>query len=106
MHPFQPHQPHQPEPSFLEREIAGVPLYVHLIAVAVTCGLYAVFLPFVMLFSWIGDRIDRAVDRMVNPILDKLLNVALAIVAVPAYLVFQAGKWIYQRWTGRVKGVQ
>ncbi|GIE74718.1 hypothetical protein Aph02nite_06680 [Actinoplanes philippinensis] len=98
MHPF---QPREPEPSFLEQEIAGVPLYVHLIAGAVTCGLYLVLLPFVLLFSAIEDRISRAVDRVVDPILKKLLDVALAVVAVPAYLVFRLGKWIYRRYTGR-----
>ncbi|WP_433790098.1 hypothetical protein [Actinoplanes sp. CA-252034] len=96
-----PYPPREPEPSFFEQEIAGVPLYVHLIAVALTCGIYLVFLPFVLLFSAIGDRIDRAVDRVVDPILKKLLDVALAIVVVPAYLVFRLGKWTYRRYAGR-----
>ncbi|MEV6302693.1 hypothetical protein AB0M02_24995 [Actinoplanes sp. NPDC051861] len=98
---MQPYPPQPPEPSFFEQEIAGIPVYVHLIAVVVTGGLYLVFMPFVLLFSWIGDQTDRAVSRVVDPLLDRVLKAALVILAVPAYLVFQLVKLIYRRYAGR-----
>jgi hypothetical protein len=97
---MQPCPPGKPATSFLEREIGGVPLFIHVIAVFATCGVYLVLLPFVLLFSAIENRVSRAVDRVVDPVLDRMLKAALVVVAVPAYLVFAGGKWLYQRWTG------
>ncbi|MFC4068348.1 hypothetical protein [Actinoplanes subglobosus] len=98
MHPY---PPRAPEPSFLEREIAGVPLYVHLIAVFATCGVYLILLPFVLVFGAIDKGVSRAVDRVVDPLLDKALKAALVVVTIPAVLVYMAGEWLYKRYKRR-----
>ncbi|GID95044.1 hypothetical protein ACFQFC_13960 [Amorphoplanes digitatis] len=98
---MQPHLPRAPQPSFLQQEIGGVPIWVHLLAGFATCGIYLVFLPFALVHSAIERRIDRAVDRVVEPVLDRVVKVALAIVAVPARLVYRLGRLIYNRITAR-----
>ncbi|MET8150965.1 hypothetical protein ACIBSW_33805 [Actinoplanes sp. NPDC049668] len=94
---MQPHPPRAPQPSFLEQEIGGVPIWGHLIAGFATCGIYFVFLPFALVHLAIERRIDRAVDRVVDPLMDRVVKVALAIVTVPAYLVYRLGRLIYNR---------
>jgi hypothetical protein len=95
VHPY-PSPP--PQPSFFEREIAGVPIYVHLMCVLVSCGVYLVFLPFVLLIDGVQTRTSRAVDRVVDSILDRILKAALTVLAVPAYLIYELGRWVYRRW--------
>ncbi|GIE30487.1 hypothetical protein Ait01nite_035320 [Actinoplanes italicus] len=98
VHPYPPPPPQPPQRSFFEQEIGGVPLYVHLMAVLVSCGVYLVILPFVLLFDAIQKRIDRAVDRVVGSVVDRILKAALVVVAIPAYLVYELGRWIHRRW--------
>jgi hypothetical protein len=98
VHPFPPHQPPPSERSFFEKEIGGVPVYVHIIAVFATCGIYLVILPFVLAIDATQTRVNRAVDRVVDPIVDRILKAALIVVAIPAYLVYELGRWIYRRW--------
>ncbi|MBM2621618.1 hypothetical protein JIG36_39555 [Actinoplanes sp. LDG1-06] len=82
MQPYPPRRP-EPEPSFLEREFIGIPIFVHIAATAVSCGIWPLALLIVYPISAVKSRIDRAVDRVVDPIVDRLFAAVLRIVSWP-----------------------
>jgi hypothetical protein len=96
----QPHRPHEPQ-SFLLYEIAGLAVWVHLVAVVATFGLYLLFLPLLLLFWGIGTLWEQTVGRAIDSVMNRVLDMALKIVALPAIGVYLAGQWAYRRYQGR-----
>jgi hypothetical protein len=80
MQPPQPSAP-EPEPSFLGKELAGFPVWVHLVAVIVTAGIYLLFLPLVILV----DAIERSVDWAFG----RVFEMALRLLSTPARILYR-----------------
>ena len=80
MQPPHPRAP-QPEASFLERELAGFPVWVHLVAVVATCGIYLLFLPLVILVDAIENAVGWAAGRAIG--------LALRALSGPARILYQ-----------------
>ncbi|MBU2666423.1 hypothetical protein KOI35_23235 [Actinoplanes bogorensis] len=97
---MQPHPPPEPE-SFLEKEYLGIPLFIHIAATAVTCGLWLIVLLVVAPVESAKRQIMNPVDRVVDSLFEKALMAALTILAVPAYLLYTGGQWLYKRWKAR-----
>ena len=77
-----PHPPApQPEVPFLERELAGFPIWVHLVAVVATCGIYLLFLPLVILVDAIENAVGWAAGRA--------LGMALRLLSGPARILYR-----------------
>jgi hypothetical protein len=88
MHPPHLHAP-EPEPSFLEQDLAGFPVWVHLVAVVATCGIYLLFLPFVILVHVIEKSVDWAFGRA--------MEMALRVLSVPARILYRLLLLLSQR---------
>ncbi|MEV4636801.1 hypothetical protein AB0J80_05535 [Actinoplanes sp. NPDC049548] len=64
MHPHYPGPPNDRRPDLLDRLASSdSDLLVHVLLTVCTCGLYLVFLPFILLFDQVEKVIDWAVDK-------------------------------------------
>jgi hypothetical protein len=79
----------EPETSFLEQELAGFPVWIHLVAVVATCGIYLLFLPVVVLIDAIEKSVDWAFGRT--------MEVALRALSVPARILYRLLLLLSQR---------
>jgi hypothetical protein len=61
MHPHPPARP-EPEPHFLEQDLAGWPIWAHLLLGVGTLGLYFLIMPFVVLY----DAAQKAFAKVVG----------------------------------------
>jgi len=85
-----PHLP-APEPrvSFLEQELAGFPVWIHLVAAVATCGIYLFFLPVVILID--------AAEKSAGWVVGRALEMALRVLSVPARILYRVLLLLSQR---------
>jgi hypothetical protein len=89
-----PPVPPQPEPHFLERDLAGMPIWGHLMLGVLTLGLYFLILPFIVLF----DAAKRAFAAVIAW--------AIMVAVATAYHLLKAPARALYRQTRRLLGLR
>jgi hypothetical protein len=80
VHPYRPPAP-EPTPSFLTRNLAGFPIWVHLVTVVITGGLYLLVLPFLFAIE--------AYERVADWAVSAAFRLAVRVLSVPARILYR-----------------
>jgi hypothetical protein len=84
-HPPVPPVPPKPEPHFLEQDLAGMPIWGHLLLGACTLGLYFFILPFIVLF----DAAQRAFAKVVAATVMLVVSTLYYLLRVPTRALYR-----------------
>ncbi|MEU4215989.1 hypothetical protein [Actinoplanes sp. NPDC026623] len=88
MHPYRP-PASEPEPSFLSRDLAGFPIWVHLVTIVITGGLYLLVLPFLFAIE--------AYERVAGWAVGTAFTLTVRVLRVPARILYRLLLAVSQR---------
>ncbi|BEL02626.1 hypothetical protein Q0Z83_008170 [Actinoplanes sichuanensis] len=83
----------EPEPHFLEKDLAGWPIWAHLLLGIATLGLYFLILPFVVLF----DAAQKAFAKVVAGAVALVAGALFLILKKPAQALYRQARRLMGR---------
>jgi hypothetical protein len=82
-----------PEPHFLDRDLAGWPIWAHLLLGVATLGLYFLVLPFVVLH----DAAQKAFAKVVAGVVMLVVGALYHLLGRPARALYRQGRRLWGR---------